>query len=189
MKIAPTAIADVLVLEPHLRMDARGWFMETFRQSVLEDAIGGPVNFIQENESCSNYGVLRGLHFQAPPCAQSKLVRVVEGCVLDVAVDLRVGSPTFGRHVAIELSSENRRQLFIPKGFAHGFVALSQEARLLYKVDAYYAPEAEGGLIFDDPELAIDWHLPPASLLLSEKDRMWPRLQALNSPFRYGAVE
>ena len=186
MKITPTAIADVLVLEPHLHTDVRGWFMESFRRSALEEATGQSIDFIQENESCSHHGVLRGLHFQAPPHAQSKLVRVVAGCVLDVAVDLRTGSPTYGRHVAVELSSENRHQLFIPKGFAHGFVVLSESARLLYKVDAYYAPDVESGLIFDDPDLAIDWRLPPERLILSEKDRLWPRLQTLNSPFRFG---
>lgn len=186
MKITPTDITDVLVLEPSLHTDARGWFTESFRRSVLEEATGRPIDFVQENESYSRHGVLRGLHFQAPPHAQSKLVRVVAGCVLDVVVDLRTGSPTYGRHVAVELSSENRRQLFIPQGFAHGFVVLSGSARLLYKVDAYYAPDVEGGLIFDDPDLAIDWRLPPERLILSEKDRLWPRLQKLNSPFHFG---
>lgn len=175
------SIQDVVLIKPNLREDSRGYFIETFLQDALEDAIGFKVNFCQDNETKSNKGVLRGLHFQLPPFAQSKLVRVIEGEVLDVSVDIRQGSPTFGRHVAETLSGENKYQLFIPRGFAHGFVVLSDYAILSYKVDNYYSIETEGGLAFNDPILGINWLLPPDKLYLSEKDKRQPFLKSLSN--------
>ncbi|MGB1428741.1 MAG: dTDP-4-dehydrorhamnose 3,5-epimerase [Cycloclasticus sp.] len=174
MQFIKQSIPDVIVIEPMVHGDARGYFTETFRQNLFEKAVGYQVNFLQDNESRSSKGVLRGLHFQLAPFAQSKLVRVIEGCVLDVAVDIRVGSPNFGQHVAIELSADNKRQLFVPRGFAHGFVVLSEAATFVYKVDNYYSPECDRGLAFDDPELGINWCLPKEDLILSEKDRRQP---------------
>ena len=156
--------------------DDRGYFVETFRQDLFEEAIGCQVNFIQDNESKSTKGVLRGLHYQLPPYTQAKLVRVIEGSVLDVAVDIRKSSPTFGKHVAVELTAENKHQLFVPHGFAHGFIVLSDSATFAYKVDNYYAPEHDRGIVFDDKDLAIDWRLPPEVLRLSDKDRAQPTL-------------
>lgn len=179
MNIISTTIPDVIVIEPRVFNDARGYFFESFSHRVFEEKVG-PVNFVQDNESASVYGVVRGLHFQKPPHAQAKLVRVIKGRVLDVAVDIRPGSPTFGQHVAVELSAENKRQMFIPKGFAHGFSVLSEEVIFQYKCDDYYAPETEGAIAWDDPDLGIDWGVPAADVILSEKDRRHPRLSELS---------
>lgn len=165
-----TLIPDVVIIDPAVHGDNRGYFIETFRQDKLEEFLGFKIPFCQDNESKSSYGVLRGLHFQLPPRPQSKLVRVIEGEVLDVAVDVRRGSPTFGKHVSVRLSGENKRQLFVPRGFAHGFVVLSETCTFLYKVDNYYAPECDRGLAFDDPALGIDWIVKSSDLKLSPKD-------------------
>lgn len=176
MEIKTTNIAGVIILQPRIFGDERGYFFESFSQRDFERQVC-KTTFVQDNESKSCYGVLRGLHFQKPPYAQSKLVRVVKGKVLDVAVDIRKGSPTFGRHVAVELSEENKLQFFIPRGFAHGFAVLSEEAVFQYKCDNFYAPEYEGALAWDDPELGIDWKIPVDDVILSEKDRNNPRLK------------
>ena len=176
MKLIKTHIEGVTVIEPKVFSDSRGCFFESFSERDFAEAVW-PVRFVQDNESRSVYGVIRGLHFQKPPHAQAKLVRVVKGKVLDVAVDLRKDSPTFGQHVAMELSDENRRQMFIPRGFAHGFSVLSEEAVFQYKCDSYYAPESEGSLAWNDPDLNIDWNVPAGSEILSDKDRMSPRLK------------
>lgn len=170
MNIEQTAIPGVVVIEPRVFGDERGYFFESFSARNFEEKVLG-TRFVQDNESASCYGVVRGLHYQKAPHAQSKLVRVVVGRVLDVAVDIRHGSPTFGQHVAVELSAENHRQLFIPRGFAHGFAVLSERAVFQYKCDAYYAPESEGGIAWDDPALGIDWRLPAEAIILSAKDR------------------
>ena len=185
MKFIPQVIPDVWVIEPKVYGDERGYFVETFRQDKFEDALGFKVNFIQDNESKSSKGVLRGLHFQLAPYAQSKLVRVIEGAVLDVAVDIRRGSPSFGKHVAVELSGVNKKQMFIPRGFAHGFVVLTDTATLAYKVDNYYSPECDRGLAFDDIDLNIDWQLTKQQLLLSDKDTQQPTLAVLTDCFDY----
>ena len=169
MNFIATDIAGVWIIEPRRFGDARGYFMESFKKSEFEANVGH-VDFVQDNESFSSRGVLRGLHFQKGEFSQAKLVRVSRGTVLDVAVDLRGGSPTFGKHVAVELSQENARQLFIPRGFAHGFVVLSDEAQFQYKVDNVYAPQSEATLRFDDPALGIDWRVAPSEMLLSPKD-------------------
>lgn len=174
MKFIRTEIPDVIIIEPNVHGDDRGYFVETFRQDKLEAFLGFKVNFCQDNESKSSYGVLRGLHYQMAPAAQTKLVRVIKGSVLDVAVDIRDGSPTFGKHVAVELSEENKRQLFVPRGFAHGFVVLSDEAIFAYKVDNYYSPENDRGMAFDDPALGIDWQVEKLLLKLSGKDTKQP---------------
>ena len=176
MKLIKTHIEGVTVIEPKVFSDSRGCFFESFSERDFAEEVG-PVRFVQDNESRSVYGVIRGLHFQKPPHAQAKLVRVVKGKVLDVAVDLRKDSPTFGQHVAMELSDENRRQMFIPRGFAHGSSVLSEEAVFQYKCDSYYAPESEGSLAWNDPDLNIDWNVPAGSEILSDKDRMSPRLK------------
>ncbi|MBN2646521.1 MAG: dTDP-4-dehydrorhamnose 3,5-epimerase [Thiotrichales bacterium] len=173
-------IPEVFLCKPKVFGDERGYFVETFHRERFEQAIGYKVNFCQDNESKSTKGVLRGLHFQLPPAAQSKLVRVIEGKVLDVAVDIRKGSPTFGQYVTAELSAENKHQLFVPRGFAHGFVVLSDTAIFSYKVDNYYSPENDRGLAFDDPSLNIDWQLPKEFLKLSEKDQKQPTLEMLD---------
>jgi len=178
-------IPDILVVEPKVHVDGRGYFVETYRQDELEHALGYKVNFVQDNESKSSKGVLRGLHFQLAPHAQSKLVWVIEGAVLDVAVDLRRGSPSFARHVAVELSDNNKKQMFIPRGFAHGFVVLSDTATFAYKVDNYYSPEHDRGLAFDDVDLNIDWQLTKQQLLLSDKDTQRPALAELTDCFDY----
>lgn len=175
MKIIETSIPGVVVIEPRLFGDARGYFMESFSQKAFAEEVCDTV-FVQDNESRSRYGVLRGLHYQLPPFAQSKLVRVVRGRVLDVAVDIRVGSPTFGKYAAVELTGENHLQFFIPRGFAHGFVTLSDEAVFQYKCDSYYSPEYEAAVAWDDPVLAIDWRLPAEDIVLSDKDRCHPLL-------------
>jgi dTDP-4-dehydrorhamnose 3,5-epimerase len=176
LKFIPQSIPDVILIEPTVHGDDRGYFVETFRQDLFEEAIGYKVNFIQDNESRSTKGVLRGLHYQLPPYTQAKLVRVIEGSVLDVAVDIRKSSPTFGQHVAVELTVNNKRQLFVPYGFAHGFVVLSDSTTFAYKVDNCYAPEHDRGIAFDDSELAIDWQLPLELLQLSDKDKTHPSL-------------
>lgn len=168
MKIIETAIEDVVIIEPRLFKDERGYFFESFSQREFEEKIR-KISFVQDNESKSSYGVLRGLHFQKPPYAQSKLVRVIKGAVLDVAVDIRKGSPTFGKHVAVELTEENHLQLFIPRGFAHGFSVLSQEVIFQYKCDNFYAPQSEGALAWDDSDLNINWRIPTNQIILSEK--------------------
>ena len=176
MKFTPQSIADVVLIEPIVHGDNRGYFVETFRQDLFEKTIGYKVNFVQDNESRSTKGVLRGLHYQLPPYTQAKLVRVTEGSVLDVAVDIRKSSSTFGQHVAVKLTAENKHQLFVPQGFAHGFVVISDSAIFNYKVDNYYAPEHDRGIAFDDESLAIDWQLPQAVLKLSDKDKSYPNL-------------
>lgn len=175
MKFTRTEIPDVVIVEPIVHGDERGYFVETFRQDKFESFLGFKVPFCQANESKSNYGVLRGLHYQLPPFAQSKLVRVISGEVLDVAVDIRKGSATFGKHVAVKLSSENKRQLFVPRGFAHGFVVLSETCTFAYKVDSYYNPECDRGIAFDDPEIGINWLVDSGKLQLSQKDTKQPK--------------
>lgn len=174
MKFTRTAIPDVVICEPTIYGDARGYFIESFRQDKLDEFLGYSIHFCQDNESKSSYGVLRGLHYQLPPFAQTKLVRVIKGKVLDVAVDIRKNSSTYGQHVAVELSAENKKQLLVPKGFAHGFVVLSKEAIFAYKVDNYYSPESDRGIAFNDADLGIDWQLGPNALQLSQKDAKQP---------------
>lgn len=186
MKFTPQAIPDVILFEPKVHGDQRGYFAETFRQDVFDQATGYKVDFIQDNESSSSRGVLRGLHFQLAPHAQSKLVRVIKGAVLDVAVDIRQGSPTFGQHVAVELTEENKHQLFVPRGFAHGFVVLSEQAIFAYKVDNYYSPECDRGLAWNDSDLNIDWQVPEQDIKLSDKDTRQPTLATLGSMFEHG---
>ena len=181
-----TEIPDVVIVEPKVHGDHRGYFVETYRQDRLEDFLGFKIDFCQDNESKSAKGVLRGLHYQLHPAAQTKLVRVIRGRVLDVAVDIRKGSPTFGKHVAVELSGENKRQLLVPRGFAHGFVVLEDDTVFAYKVDNYYSPENDRGIAFDDPELNIDWQLPHDELKLSAKDREQPKLLETSDLFAYG---
>lgn len=176
MKVIKTSIEGVVIIEPRLFKDDRGYFFESFSQREFEEKVG-KVNFVQDNESKSSYGVLRGLHFQRPPYAQSKLVRVIRGAVLDVAVDIRKGSPTFGKHVSVELTEDNHRQFFIPRGFAHGFSVLTDEVIFQYKCDNFYVPQSEGALAWDDPALGIDWKIPMDDVILSEKDRRHERLQ------------
>ena len=186
MEFIKKSIPEIILIKPKVFGDERGYFTETFRQDKFEAAVGHPVNFIQDNESKSSKGVLRGLHFQLPPFAQSKLVRVIDGKVLDVAVDIRQGSPTFGQCVTAELSAENKHQLFVPRGFAHGFVVLSDTAVFAYKVDNYYSPECDRGLAFDEPSLNIDWQIASSELKLSEKDQKQPNLANLPLSFKYG---
>lgn len=176
MNVIKTHIEGVLILEPKIFIDERGYFFESFSQRLFEERVAKTV-FVQDNESQSRYGVLRGLHYQLPPYEQAKLVRVVSGKVLDVAVDIRPQSPTFGQHVAVELSDENKRQFFIPHGFAHGFAVLSETAVFQYKCDNYYAPDHEGGILWNDPSLAIDWRLPEKDIILSEKDKKYSTLK------------
>ena len=178
MKVIETGIEGVLILEPRVFEDSRGYFFESFNQEEFEIAVG-QVNFVQDNESKSSYGVVRGLHFQKGEYAQAKLVRVVKGSVLDVAVDIREGSPTFGKHVAVELTGENHLQLFLPRGMAHGFSVLSEEAVFQYKCDNYYCPSAEGAIAWDDPDIGIDWRIPRDKVLLSAKDSNHPRLSEI----------
>lgn len=177
MKIKETHIKGLLVIEPDVFGDARGYFMESFSERKFAAHTGIDVKFVQDNESRSSYGVVRGLHFQRAPHAQAKLVRVVSGRALDVAVDLREGSETYGKHFSIELSGENHLQVFIPKGFAHGFAALSEEVVFQYKCDEYYAPDSEAAIIWNDPDLNIDWRLPAEDVLVSEKDKNHPKLK------------
>lgn len=176
MKFIPQSIPEVVLIEPTIHSDSRGYFVETFRKDLLEKCIGYKVDFVQDNESKSAKGVLRGLHYQLPPYAQAKLIRVIEGNVLDIAVDLRKSSPNFGQHVTVELTKANKRQLFIPRGFAHGFIVLSDSATFAYKVDNYYAPNYDRGIAFNDKDLAIDWQMPPKIIQLSDKDKSHPIL-------------
>ena len=175
MRVIKTDIEGLLILEPEVFGDSRGYFMESFSERAFDNEVA-PIRFVQDNRSYSRYGVVRGLHYQREPYAQSKLVSCVVGRVLDVAVDIREGSPTFGKHVAVELSAENHRQLFIPKGFAHGFAVLSDEALFEYKCDEFYHPEAEYGIAWDDPNIGIDWRLPKEDIILSKKDRKYKNL-------------
>ncbi len=179
MNIIKTSIEGVVIIEPRLFKDERGYFFESFNQREFEEKIC-KTTFVQDNESKSGYGVIRGLHYQKPPFAQSKLVRVIKGAVLDVAVDIRKGSPTFGQHVAVELTEENHRQFFIPRGFAHGFSVLSEEVIFQYKCDEFYHPEAEGAIAWNDAELGIDWKIPRDKVLLSEKDSKHLLLKNIN---------
>ena len=176
MEVIKTAIEGLVFIEPKVFKDARGYFFESFSQREFEEKVR-KINFVQDNESMSSYGVMRGLHFQRPPFTQSKLVRCVKGKVLDVAVDIRKGSPTYGQHVAVELSEDNHRQFFVPRGFAHGFAVLSETAVFQYKCDNFYAPQSEGALAWDDPDLGINWRLPAEKVILSEKDRHHSRLK------------
>lgn len=182
MEIIETELEDVLIIEPRLFRDERGYFFESYSQREFDEKVR-PVHFVQDNESMSSYGVMRGLHFQRPPFTQSKLVRCVRGAVLDVAVDIRKGSPTYGRHVAVELTEDNHRQFFIPRGFAHGFSVLSPTAVFQYKCDNFYAPQADGGIQISDDSLGIDWRIPADQAILSEKDLHHPLLADFDSPF------
>ena len=182
MKVIKTPIEGVVIIEPKVFKDARGYFFESFSQREFEEKVR-KINFVQDNESMSSYGVMRGLHFQRPPFTQSKLVRCVKGRVLDVAVDIRKGSPTYGQHVAVELTEENHRQFFVPRGFAHGFAVLSETAVFQYKCDNFYAPQADGGISIKDDSLGIDWHIPVENALLSEKDTKHALLKDFDSPF------
>ena len=184
MKVIPTEIEGVVVIEPRIFEDPRGYFFDSFSQADFDSCVR-EVRFVQDNESMSSYGVMRGLHFQRPPFTQAKLVRCVRGAVLDVAVDLRKGSPTYGRHVAVELTEENHLQLFIPKGFAHGFAVLSETAVFQYKCDEFYHPEADGGISILDSSLGIEWRIPVEHAVLSEKDTRHPLLKDFDSPFVY----
>ncbi|AKB23617.1 dTDP-4-dehydrorhamnose 3,5-epimerase [Methanosarcina sp. MTP4] len=177
MNLIKTKIEDLFILEPRVFADDRGYFFESYNKKILDGLIGKEYNFVQDNESKSSYGVVRGLHYQLAPYSQAKLVRVLEGCVYDVAVDLRKDSPTFGEWVGVELSAENKRQFLIPKGFAHGFSVLSETAVFTYKCDEYYHPETEGGIIYNDPSLDIDWKMPEEKIVLSEKDKLLPKLE------------
>ncbi len=182
MDVINTAIDGVVIIEPRIFTDARGYFFESYSKREFDEKVC-PVDFVQDNESCSTRGVMRGLHFQRPPFTQAKLVRCVKGRVLDVAVDVRKGSPTYGKHAAVELSEENHRQFFVPRGFAHGFAVLSDVAVFQYKCDNYYAPQADGGISIADASLGIDWQIDPAEALLSEKDTKHPLLADFDSPF------
>lgn len=196
MQVIQTNVPGALVIEPRVFGDSRGYFFESFSQREFDEkamplimaagAADGPITFVQDNESMSSFGVMRGLHFQRPPFTQAKLVRCVKGSVLDVAVDIRRGSPTYGQHVAVELSEENRLQFFIPKGFAHGFAVLSPTAVFQYKCDEFYHPEADGGISILDSTLGIDWKIPADVVLLSEKDKKQPMLRDFDTPFLFG---
>lgn len=182
MEIIKTEIDGVVIIEPRIFCDERGYFFESFSQLEFDEKVM-PINFVQDNESMSSYGVMRGLHFQKMPYTQSKLVRCVKGAVLDVAVDIRKGSPTYGQHVAVELSEDNHRQFFIPRGFAHGFSVLTEIAIFQYKCDNFYAPQADGGIQLIDGSLGIDWRIPTSKTILSEKDLKHPLLAEYDSPF------
>ena len=184
MEVIKTNIEGVVIIEPRIFKDSRGYFFESYSKREFDEKVR-PIKFVQDNESCSTYGVMRGLHFQRPPFAQSKLVRCVKGRVLDVAVDIRKGSPTYGQHVAVELTEDNHRQFFIPRGFAHGFAVLSDIAVFQYKCDNYYHPEADGGISIQDTSLGIDWQIDPSQAILSEKDTKHPLLAEFDSPFDF----
>lgn len=188
MEVIKTNIEGPIIIEPKVWGDARGYFFESFSQRDFDEKVaipqyGRPIIFVQDNESKSSYGVMRGLHFQCPPYTQSKIVRCVKGKVLDVAVDIRKGSPTYGQHVAVELTEDNHRQFFVPKGFAHGFVVLSETAVFQYKCDEFYHPEVDGGINIQDEALGIDWQIKIEDALLSEKDTKHPLLRDFDSPF------
>ena len=187
MKVLKTAIEGLLIIDPTVFGDSRGYFFESFSQREFEEKVR-KINFVQDNESMSSYGVMRGLHFQRPPFTQSKLVRCVRGKVLDVAVDIRKGSPTYGQHVAVELTEDNHRQFFVPRGFAHGFAVLSQTAVFQYKCDNFYAPQADGGINIQDDTLGIDWQIPMDRAILSDKDLKHPNLADFDSPFEYNNI-
>ncbi len=184
MEIIDTEIEGLKILKPRVFTDSRGYFFESYSKKLFDEEVEG-IEFVQDNESCSSYGVIRGLHFQKPPFCQAKLVRCVKGRVLDVAVDIRKGSPTYGKHVAVEMSEDNHIQFFIPHGFAHGFAVLSDTAIFQYKCDDYYHPESEGGLSLLDPSLGIDWHIDLEKAILSEKDKHHPLLADFESPFEF----
>ena len=184
MEVIKTAIDGLVIIEPKVFQDSRGYFFESFSQREFEEKVR-KINFVQDNESMSSYGVMRGLHFQRPPYTQSKLVRCVKGRVLDVAVDIRKSSPTYGQHVAVELSEDNHRQFFVPRGFAHGFAVLSETAIFQYKCDNFYAPQADGGISIKDDSLGIDWQIPTKNAILSEKDINHLCLKDFDSPFDY----
>ena len=186
MNFIRTNIPDVIIIEPTVHGDHRGYFVETFRADKLEAFLGYKLNFGQDNESKSSKGVLRGLHYQLAPHAQTKLVRVISGRVLDVAVDIRRNSPTFGQHVAVELTADNKKQLLVPRGFAHGFVVLEDDTIFAYKVDNYYSPQCDRGIAFNDPALNIDWILKTEELKLSAKDTTQPKLNETNDLFEFG---
>ena len=186
MNFIRTDISDIVIIEPKVYGDDRGYFVETFREDKLEKFLGYKIKFCQDNESKSKKGVLRGLHYQLSPYAQTKLVRVIQGKVLDIAVDIRKGSPTFGQYVSVELSSENKKQLLIPRGFAHGFVVLEDDTIFTYKVDNYYSPKDDRGIAFDDINLNINWRLDKDELILSDKDKAQPKLKDSNDLFEYG---
>ena len=186
MNFIRTAIPDVVIVEPQVHGDDRGYFIETFREDKLQEFLGYKINFTQDNESKSSKGVLRGLHYQLAPAAQTKLVRVIQGSVLDVAVDIRKGSPTFGKHVSVKLTSENKLQLLVPRGFAHAFVVLEDDTVFAYKVDNYYSPENDRGILFSDEALNIDWILKHEELNLSAKDKLQPKLAQTDDIFEYG---
>jgi dTDP-4-dehydrorhamnose 3,5-epimerase len=185
MEVIKTAIEGVLIIEPKVFNDARGYFFESFNAKEVAEKTGLNINFVQDNESMSSYGVMRGLHFQRPPFTQSKLVRCVKGRVFDVAVDIRKGSPTYGQHVAVELTEDNHRQFFVPRGFAHGFAVLSETAIFQYKCDNFYAPHADGGISIKDNSLGIDWQIPTDKAILSEKDTLHECLRDFISPFSF----
>ena len=184
MEIIKTDIEGVIIIKPQIFKDSRGYFFESFSQREFNEKVT-PIQFVQDNESCSSYGVMRGLHFQKPPYSQSKLVRCVKGSVLDVAVDIRKGSPTYGKHVAVELSAENHLQFFIPKGFAHGYAVLSKEAIFQYKCDEFYTPKSEGGIQLMDESLGINWPISADDAILSDKDKKYPKLSEITSDFDY----
>jgi dTDP-4-dehydrorhamnose 3,5-epimerase len=193
MEVTQTKIPGVVIIEPKIFGDARGYFFESFSQKEFDEKVAIPnfgksIQFVQDNESMSSYGVMRGLHFQVPPFTQSKLVRCVKGRVLDVAVDIRKGSPTYGQHVAVELTEDNHRQFFVPRGFAHGFAVLSETAIFQYKCDNFYAPQADGGISILDASLGIDWQIPTAKALLSEKDMKHAILKDFDSPFDMNSI-
>jgi dTDP-4-dehydrorhamnose 3,5-epimerase len=185
MQITETPLKGAFILEPQVFEDHRGYFFESFNARKFEQATGLKINFVQDNQSRSSYGVLRGLHYQFEPHAQAKLIRVLSGEVLDVAVDVRKGSPTYGQHFSVVLSAENKKQFFIPRGFAHGFVVLSPTAELFYKCDNFYAPQSDSGIIFNDPALGIDWKVPEDQLIISEKDRQLKILEEAENNFEY----
>lgn len=184
MEIIKTDIEGVIIIKPQIFKDSRGYFFESFSQREFNEKVT-PIQFVQDNESCSSYGVMRGLHFQKPPYSQSKLVRCVKGSVLDVAIDIRKGSPTYGKHVAVELSAENHLQFFIPKGFAHGYAVLSKEAIFQYKCDEFYTPQSEGGIQLMDESLGINWPISADDAILSDKDKKYPKLSEITSDFDY----
>lgn len=185
MEVIRTEIEGVVIIEPRIFRDERGYFYESFSAKEFAEKVSPDTVFVQDNQSYSSYGVVRGLHFQKPPHAQAKLVRVIEGRVLDVAVDIRKGSPTYGKHVAVELTGENHRQIFIPKGFAHGFAVLSPTALFQYKCDSFYAPHSEGAVIWNDSALGIEWGIPAEDIILSEKDKRHSLLKDIESPFEF----
>lgn len=185
MNVIKTELEGVVIIEPNIFSDSRGYFFESYSQREFDEKVQ-PIQFLQDNESMSSYGVMRGLHYQKMPYTQSKLVRCVKGAVLDVAVDIRKGSPTFGKHVAVELTEENHRMFFVPRGFAHGFAVLSETAVFQYKCDNFYHPEADAGISILDEELKIDWHIPIADAILSEKDLKHPKLSEIPTDFVFG---